>query len=150
MKKPEKEAYPGFVGTCDETRVLEVREGSASFAGLITPAAQPKMGANCATMTTTTVNHGDDVVTAALDDRRLLRLKYASVLRGQEKQAEGTLSAIMDCALQNNPKHDITGILYYSRSTQRLVQVLEGPACNVAYLFNMILADGTHRGCEVL
>lgn len=105
------------------------------------------MGGTCSHPEAATAS---DEVVADPNDRRLFRLKYASVLKGEEKLAEASLTAIIECALRNNPRYEITGILYYDRSTKRLVQLLEGPACNVAHLFSVILADGRHSGCHVL
>ena len=53
----------------------------------------------------------------------LYTLKYASVLACEAEQVDPTLSVILASALKNNPKMDITGMLYFDRQSKGLVQV---------------------------
>mmetsp|Transcript_6206 Transcript_6206/g.16304 ORF Transcript_6206/g.16304 Transcript_6206/m.16304 type:complete len:321 (+) Transcript_6206:176-1138(+) len=87
----------------------------------------------------------------ASDDRALCTLKYASdLVVDLAREAELTIAGIMAGSLRNNPAREITGMLYYDRHTKRIVQVLEGPMCNVGELFNKIARDTRHVGCRLL
>jgi len=85
------------------------------------------------------------------DGTELWCLKYASnLLVDAEQNADPVLASVLASALKNNPAKGITGMLYYDRATQALVQVLEGPKGAVMALFDIIVADSRHSGITVL
>ena len=60
---------------------------------------------------------------ASSADGALYSLKYSSILNIPQEQVDPTLSVILAAALKNNPKHDITGMMYVDRHSKALVQV---------------------------
>ena len=60
-------------------------------------------------------------------DGALYSLKYSSILSIPQEQVDPTLSVILAAALKNNPKHDITGMMYVDRHSKALVQVSADP-----------------------
>ena len=66
---------------------------------------------------------------ASSADGALYSLKYSSNLSIPQEQVDPTLSRILAAALKNNPKHDITGVMYVDRHSKALVQVCsrDGP-----------------------
>jgi len=87
---------------------------------------------------------------ASSADGALYSLKYSSILNIPQEQVDPTLSVILAAALKNNPKHDITGMLYVDRHSKALVQVLEGPKEAVLKLYEIIKADDKHFGLNLL
>lgn len=88
---------------------------------------------------------------AGAADKGLLRLTYESTLAcSDEREGEVLLAEIMASALKNNTPLGITGMLYFDRKGRSIVQVLEGPEAAVRGLFEVILKDPRHTGCEVL
>jgi len=83
-------------------------------------------------------------------DDTLYSLKYASILSISQEEVDPTLSVILAAALKNNPKHDITGMLYVDRESKALVQVLEGPKDAVLTLYEIIKADDRHFGLNLI
>jgi len=81
----------------------------------------------------------------------LHRIVYSSTLvAADEAQAEQYLARIIASALKNNRLQNISGMLYYDREAQGVVQVLEGPKKDVVALFRIISSDARHRDCRVL
>ena len=112
---------------------------------------------------------------ASSADGALYSLKYSSILSIPQEQVDPTLSVILAAALKNNPKHDITGMLYVDRQSKALVQVrasrdgprapfeppapsslpppkqvLEGPKEAVLKLYDIIKADDRHFGLNLI
>ena len=76
----------------------------------------------------------------------LVRLMYAS--RAAAGLDQETLSAILRQSRSANPAHGITGVLCYSEGV--FLQVLEGGRDRVNQLYNRIVGDRRHHGCEIM
>ena len=81
----------------------------------------------------------------------LVRLVYTSELvAATDAEAERHIAEILASALKNNQRRDISGMLYYDRSTKGIVQVLEGAHRAVVGLFVIIQVDKRHTGCRII
>ena len=76
----------------------------------------------------------------------LVRLMYAS--RAATGMDPEELAAILRQSRSANPAHGITGVLCYSEGI--FLQVLEGGRGAVNRLYNRIVADPRHQGCELM
>jgi hypothetical protein len=76
----------------------------------------------------------------------LVRCLYAS--RAAAPITDPLVSAILDQARRNNPRHGVTGLLCYSGDV--FIQVLEGGRDGVCDLFNAIVRDERHSGVRML
>lgn len=76
----------------------------------------------------------------------LIRLVYASVARPGLDYGE--LTSILRVASTRNADHGITGILCVGNGA--FLQALEGDRAVVNHLYNAIVADPRHTGCEIL
>lgn len=76
----------------------------------------------------------------------LVRLLYAS--HATQSIDDKFLEEILSASKKHNSDAGITGILCYTGKT--FVQVLEGGRSEVSRLYNRIVADNRHKGCEIL
>uniref|UniRef100_A0A7S2D7K3 BLUF domain-containing protein n=1 Tax=Haptolina brevifila TaxID=156173 RepID=A0A7S2D7K3_9EUKA len=83
--------------------------------------------------------------------RTIFRVVYTSILNvATEAEAEKVISEIIAIALNTNPTLDITGCLYFDRTSRGIVQVLEGPHKAVTELYAQICADRRHHQCQII
>ena len=82
---------------------------------------------------------------SSLTSAPLLRLSYTSKLAvPDEGEADRIISNIIASANKNNPLTEISGILYWDRSSNAILQTLEGPEKAVRALYATIAADSRH------
>ena len=65
-----------------------------------------------------------------------------------DQAIEGMLENITSVAKKNNPKEEITGILFFHN--QRFLQVIEGPKENLLTLLEKLKKDSRHHNLEIL
>ena len=81
----------------------------------------------------------------------ITHLVYTSTLTAStDAEAERIIAHIIACALKNNPRHKISGVLYYEHTTKAIVQVLEGPQHAIVGLYAKISVDPRHAQCRIL
>ncbi|MDB2687198.1 methyl-accepting chemotaxis protein, partial [Mariniblastus sp.] len=76
---------------------------------------------------------------------QMVRLVYTSVKT--ENCDAAAVDAIVETAKAKNPSSDLTGMLLHTET--RFLQVLEGPADNVAMTYELITQDDRHKACHV-
>ena len=76
---------------------------------------------------------------------QMVRLVYTSVKT--ENCDAAAVDAIVETAKAKNPASDLTGMLLHTET--RFLQVLEGPADNVAMTYELITQDDRHKACHV-
>lgn len=76
----------------------------------------------------------------------LFRLIYAS--KASARVNEAAIFSLLSKSRRNNPKHGITGVLYYSGGV--FVQVLEGPETAVLETYLRIKQDPLHHDTVIL
>nr|CRH05526.1 conserved protein of unknown function(Include BLUF domain) [Candidatus Magnetococcus massalia] len=77
--------------------------------------------------------------------KELIQLIYIS---RTDQLAEGDLGAILAASRRNNPRHNITGVLFFNSCF--FLQVLEGPQEHVEHIYKLITHDPRHRDCTLL
>ena len=75
-------------------------------------------------------------------------IAYTSHYSGDINEIEKVLADIVDTAKENNPKHGITGVLFFDRD--RFVQVIEGEKPELDELLSHIKADPRHDEIDVI
>lgn len=75
----------------------------------------------------------------------LLQLVYVSTMTSDDP---ALLSAILDAAIKNNKRNNITGMLLYAEGN--VIQAIEGERDAVLATFRTIQKDVRHRGIHVL
>jgi hypothetical protein len=80
---------------------------------------------------------------------QLVRILYASKATNVHPTVKTDLMHILDCAVDFNYRHQITGVLYYGFGY--FVQCIEGPKETIDNLFyNRIIKDPRHKNCKIL
>lgn len=75
-------------------------------------------------------------------------IMYCSRYTGKPEDCQTDLKDILDTARENNPKHDITGVLFYDKG--QFIQVLEGEKEVIERLLSTIKEDERHDEVEIL
>ena len=78
-------------------------------------------------------------------DQTLYRLVYTSARSSQ--CTEKDIEEILEASRKNNAELDITGILLYT--SNRFVQIIEGPHDSVMQLYNKLQRDTRHGGSTI-
>jgi len=82
---------------------------------------------------------------------KIFRLTYQSQLTASsDVEAEHVIAHVISSALKNNPRHDISGMLFFDVATRSIIQVLEGPRPAIMSLYSLICVDKRHTGCRIL
>eukprot|EP00929_Paragymnodinium_shiwhaense_P115760 TRINITY_DN84835_c0_g1_i1.p1 TRINITY_DN84835_c0_g1~~TRINITY_DN84835_c0_g1_i1.p1 ORF type:complete len:268 (+),score=56.42 TRINITY_DN84835_c0_g1_i1:86-889(+) len=74
----------------------------------------------------------------------LWRVSYVSTMRGDEKTADKNIHVVVEQALRNNQKMNISGHMCYDAAPKQVWQELEGRPEDVRTLWNRISKDGRH------
>ena len=79
--------------------------------------------------------------------QNLLRIIYVSQVNPEHFDSQSITNILMT-ARENNPKHDITGMLLFDY--EHFLQVIEGPADRVNELYQQIADDSRHNHVRIL
>lgn len=75
-------------------------------------------------------------------------IAYLSDFTGDPNSSAKILENIVSTAKKNNPRHGITGVLFYQKG--RFLQVFEGNDADVKKLLNNIQRDKRHKNLIIL